>query len=102
MTRALRHDDKSNGLVLANGGFLTHEHAIVLSKKPSRTFGFPLEGAHHQGPSIEIPVFDEHAKGEAVIEVSNLQKELILSVTAHCVPFFVAHLIRTFSSEKLT
>lgn len=70
MVRELRQGNKKNGLVLANGGFMTHEHAIVLSSIPPRQFGFPLDQAHHDAVGKENIPFQQHAEGEAVIEVS--------------------------------
>jgi hypothetical protein len=92
MTRELRRGKKSNGLVLANGGFLTHEHAIVLSNKPPHGFGLPLNEAHHHVSTVGVPVFDEHAEGESVIEVSGLRIKFMPVSIRSCSHWFHTHL----------
>ncbi|KAJ5239860.1 hypothetical protein N7468_004479 [Penicillium chermesinum] len=73
MTRELRNSNKKNGLVVANGGFLTHEHAIILSSSAPRKFGLPLEQAHHDVSAVGVPRFTEHAEGDAVIETYTVE-----------------------------
>ncbi|KAL1865406.1 hypothetical protein Plec18167_009453 [Paecilomyces lecythidis] len=73
MVRELRQGNKQNGLVLANGGFMTHEHAIVLSSIPPRQFGFPLDQAHHDAVGKEDIPFQQRAEGEAVIETYTVE-----------------------------
>lgn len=70
MVRQLRGGLKQNGLVLANGGFLTYQHAICLSTKQRKYSSSYPEGK----PDIldnrrNIPPLDAVAEGEAVIEV---------------------------------
>lgn len=70
MTRQLRKRSHRNGLVLANGGLLTHHHAICLSSEPRKDFVAyaqqnPLRGYVEDS---HAPPFDEQAKGDAVIE----------------------------------
>ena len=71
MTRELRGGKLQNGLILANGGVLTHQHALCLSahsRKDGRTYpvGPPLP--EHVTDSA-TPPFDEQADGPAYIEV---------------------------------
>ncbi|KAF9884970.1 hypothetical protein FE257_000880 [Aspergillus nanangensis] len=76
MVRELRQkeNNKTNGLVLANGGLLTHEHAIVLSTKAPRRFGFPMEQAHHDASHVGVvPPFIEQAEGEAIVETYTVE-----------------------------
>ncbi|GAD94934.1 thiolase [Paecilomyces variotii No. 5] len=73
MTRELRKGNKKNGLVLANGGFLTHQHAVVLSSIPPQRFGFPLDQAHHDAVGMEDIPFQERAEGEAIIETYTVE-----------------------------
>lgn len=60
-----------HGLIWANGGFSTHNHAIVLSRRPPRPGAFPqdfdyqAEADRLRGP---IPPLIESYEGPAVIE----------------------------------
>lgn len=69
MVRELRRGDSRHGLVLANGGMLTHAHAIILSNSAPKAFGFPMREAYHAPSETLGAFFDENAEGEAVIEV---------------------------------
>jgi len=69
MVQALRQGDKHHGLVLANGGVLTHQHAIILSTQAPKKFGLPLGQADHPAPEVNVVPFDDHAEGRATIEV---------------------------------
>lgn len=70
MVRYLREGESQNGLVLANGGVATYQHAVCLSKKPPLDAGTypdvnPL--LEHQ---VELPdsYIAEKPIGEAVVE----------------------------------
>lgn len=70
MTRQLRQQTHQTGLILANGGMLTHQYVICLSGSP-RKDGKPYPKAnplpeHYAHPE---PSFTEKATGSAVIEV---------------------------------
>lgn len=70
MTRELRKGEKNHGLVLANGGVATYQHAVVLSKSP-RHSKTPYPSTNPLPPVIadtSIPVVDALAEGDAVIE----------------------------------
>ena len=72
MVRKLRTGHGRNGLILANGGVLTYQHALCLSTGPRRDgSAYPNQNPF---PShvmdIPVPAVTAHAEGEAVVEVS--------------------------------
>ncbi|KAK6504597.1 hypothetical protein TWF481_006536 [Arthrobotrys musiformis] len=69
MTRKLRSGRGSTGLVLANGGSATYEHAICISVRP-RTSGLPYPDSAPLPMFTEVtaPRIDESPEGEAIIE----------------------------------
>lgn len=70
MTRELRKGKVSRGLVLANGGVATYQHAVVLSRSP-RSSDSPYPSSNPLPSMIDdvsIPMVDSIAEGEAVIE----------------------------------
>jgi hypothetical protein len=72
MTRELRSGRFATGLILANGGVMTHQYAICLSKN-SRKDGSQYPARNplpHHLEGLSAPQFLEYATGEAVIEVS--------------------------------
>ena len=71
MIRELRKHEAKNGLVLANGGMVTHQHVVCLSTRPRRD-GSPYPERNPLPHSVEdvfCPPVDEKAEGEAVVEV---------------------------------
>jgi hypothetical protein len=74
MTRQLRAGKGKNGLVLANGGWITYEHALCLSRSP-RSDGLPYPD---EAPlpevvkDVQIPRIVEEAEGPAIVEVSSV------------------------------
>jgi hypothetical protein len=74
MTRQLRAGKGKNGLVLANGGWVTYEHVLCLSRSP-RSDGLPYPD---EAPlpevvkDVQIPQVEEQAEGAAIIEVSHI------------------------------
>lgn len=61
-------DDK--GLLFANGGYATHNHAILLSGAPTgaafpQAFDYQAEGDQRRGP---VPALDETYAGPALVE----------------------------------
>jgi hypothetical protein len=68
MCRQIRSGKIHNGLVLANGGVLTYQHALCLSSRPGKQQypHHPPLPEHSQG--VQTPRFVEKAKGKAVIE----------------------------------
>lgn len=68
IVRRLRKGSERNALILANGGFLSYQHAICLSVQPRRT-PYPDSRRFESGPSEPIPPIDAEAEGKAQIEV---------------------------------
>lgn len=70
MVRQLRQGKGKTGLVLANGGWVTYQHAVVLSKSP-RKDGLPYPD---EAPlpnlvtDVQIPPIAEQAEGDAIVE----------------------------------
>jgi hypothetical protein len=77
MTRQLRSGRGKTGLVLANGGWVTYQHAVVLSRSPKRD-GLPYT---ERDPlpkiitDVYVPPIVEVAEGAAVVEVSEAEGE---------------------------
>lgn len=71
MVRQLRKGNAQNGLILANGGVLTYQHAICLSTHPRRDDApYPdTNPLPSHITDIPVPRIAERAEGEAVIEV---------------------------------
>ena len=72
MVRRLRTRHDRNGLILANGGVLTYQHALCLSTRPRRRgSAYPnMNPLPSHVTEIPVPKVTIHAEGEAVIEVS--------------------------------
>ena len=72
MTRQLRRGPAQHGLVLANGGVVTYQHAICLSSRSRRDdSAYPDANPLPEViTDVAVPVVDKCAEGEAVIEVS--------------------------------
>lgn len=76
MVRQLRKESPGrpkNGLVLANGGVLSYQHVIVLSSHPRRDrASYPSRAPLPElVTDVPVPMIDEQAEGEAIIEVSS-------------------------------
>lgn len=75
MTRQIRQGKGTNGLVLANGGVVTYQHAICLSAQPRRD-GSPYPDKNPLPDvitDVPLPPVDEQVEGEATVEVSHAQ-----------------------------
>lgn len=70
MTRALREGEGMTGLVLCNGGVMSYQHAVVLSKHPGASGVYPLETSAQRGRELAVPEIEERPEGEATVEVS--------------------------------
>jgi hypothetical protein len=86
MARQLRSRKHNTGLILANGGMLTHQHALCLSAQPRGDGRAYPEG----NPLPEVvdafsPPFTEIAEGRATIEVPAAVK-LLFSPLANTAP----------------
>ena len=71
MVRELRSGRGQNGLILANGGVLTYQHAICLSSCSRQDGSTYSENNPLASNLIDVPVpsISAQAEGEAVIEV---------------------------------
>lgn len=72
MTRQLRRGNGKNGLILANGGVVTYQHVICLSREPRRN-GSSYPASKPLPPlitDVHVPTVDAKAQGDATIEVS--------------------------------
>lgn len=74
MSRQLRARKAKNGLVLANGGFLSYQHALCLSAEP-RQEGSPYPDSRgSSGAVVGAPApVEPFAQGEAVVETYTVQ-----------------------------
>ena len=70
MARYLREGRGKNGLVLANGGVVTYQHAICLSAKPpSGTQRYPASNPLPDSlPILDDSAIERNPNGEAVVE----------------------------------
>lgn len=71
MVRVLRKGQYNTGLVLANGGVLTYQYAVCLSRRPRAADSpYPVDNTlPHIITDVAVPEVDETASGEATIEV---------------------------------
>lgn len=73
MSRLLRSRAHQNGLILANGGMLTHQYVICLSSNPrSDGKSYPSKNPLPEVVDAAAPKFIETANGPATIEVSQV------------------------------
>ncbi|SMY28528.1 unnamed protein product [Zymoseptoria tritici ST99CH_1A5] len=76
MTRRLRSpDDSKTGLVLANGGWVTYQHVLILSRSP-RSDGLPYPDANPLPKfvtDVHVPAIIEQAEGECSIETYTVE-----------------------------
>ncbi|KAE8421976.1 hypothetical protein BDV36DRAFT_303739 [Aspergillus pseudocaelatus] len=75
MVRRLRGGQSQNGLILANGGILTYQHAICLSSRPpSNGMVYPnVQPSHQVAVEASIPRVTYVAEGDAVIETYTVE-----------------------------
>ena len=72
MVRQLREGSGRHGLVLANGGVLTHQHVACLSSQPPKSgLVYPEQNALPEHiTDVPAPSVDLHPNGPGVIEAS--------------------------------
>ena len=71
MTRALRDGRGRKGLVLANGGVLSYQYVVILSKEPRREDGaYPENTLPKEIIDLPAPELVLDPEGEATVEVS--------------------------------
>jgi len=68
MVRRLRSSSATNGLVLANGGVLTYQHAVVLSSSPRRDGTYPAAAPLPEMLDLPHIWVLEEVEGEAEVE----------------------------------
>lgn len=73
MCRQIRGGRIRKGLVLANGGVLTYQHAICLSSQPGNRQYPRQRPLPEQSQGVKAPVFVEKAEGPAVIETYTVE-----------------------------
>lgn len=79
MVRQLRGGRGNTGLILANGGWVTYQHVVLLSRSP-RSDGLPYPD---QAPlpkvvaDVHVPPVVERAEGDAVVEVCCLMLQIL-------------------------
>lgn len=70
MTRAIRAGRGKTGLVLCNGGVLSYQHVIILSKEPRTTGSYPEKNPlPHEITDVPSPELALEGEGEGVVEV---------------------------------
>ncbi|PSR81431.1 hypothetical protein BD289DRAFT_462123 [Coniella lustricola] len=75
MTRQIRNGKFQNGLVLANGGVLSYQHALSLSSNPRR-HDSPYPDSRINSDAVvagQTPVIETFAEGAAVIETYTVE-----------------------------
>lgn len=78
MTRQLRDNKGKTGLVLANGGWVTYQHVVCLSRSP-RSDGLPYPDdtpLPKYVTDVHVPKIAEVVEGDAIIEVSSSPRYL--------------------------
>lgn len=71
MVRQLRAGKGRNGLILANGGVVTYQAVICLSRSPRRD-GLPYPTTNPLSDiitDVQTPLVEVKAEGDAIIEV---------------------------------
>lgn len=83
MVRRLRKGSHRTGVILANGGFLSYQHAICLAVSPRKQgTSYPDSRRFESSPSEPIPPIDSEAEGRAVIEVRDTSPAFTSSLHA--------------------
>lgn len=103
MTRKVRSDKVRNGLVLANGGVLSYQHAICLSSRP-RKDGSPYPDSRSFSDNVvggSAPVVEVFAEGKATIEVSMIRylPSLLTAIDTSC-PRLTRSSLAEMASQK--
>lgn len=66
--------EEKKGLVLANGGALTYQHAVVLSSSPRpRGSSYPEQNPLPELLELDVPSMAERAEGEGVVETYTVE-----------------------------
>jgi hypothetical protein len=74
MTRQLRDGRGKTALVLCNGGVLSYQYVVVLSREPRRKGDYPTENPlSQQSTDVPTPALVFDAEGEAVVETYTVE-----------------------------
>ncbi|CAI7623675.1 unnamed protein product [Penicillium pancosmium] len=74
MARQLRGGSARNGLILANGGFLSYQHVICISNRPRRDGSqYPDSSIYNTTIPDPIPPIDAEAEGKSQIETYTVE-----------------------------
>jgi hypothetical protein len=74
MTRQLRAGKGTKGLVLCNGGVLSYQYVVVLSREERREGSYPLENPLPEIlDDVKVPELAMSAEGEAVVETYTVE-----------------------------
>ncbi|KAF2403124.1 hypothetical protein EJ06DRAFT_528081 [Trichodelitschia bisporula] len=75
MVRELRQSEGKNGLVLANGGWVTYQHVVCLSSAPRRDgSAYPVEDVLPELiTDVPVPEVEVSPEGEAVVETYTVE-----------------------------
>ncbi|RYN94191.1 hypothetical protein AA0119_g9300 [Alternaria tenuissima] len=74
MTRQLRDGKGRRGLVLCNGGVLSYQYVVILSKEPRKEGAYPTENPlPPQITDVPAPELASNAEGEAVVETYTVE-----------------------------
>ncbi|KAF1975746.1 hypothetical protein BU23DRAFT_632442 [Bimuria novae-zelandiae CBS 107.79] len=69
MTRAIREGKARTGMVLCNGGVLSYQYVVVLSKEGRRDGAYPRENPlPDEVTDLQVPEIEERPRDEAIIE----------------------------------
>ncbi|KAG8361680.1 hypothetical protein FVEN_g1009 [Fusarium venenatum] len=86
MVKVIRNGKYQNGLVLANGGVLSWQHAICLSAQPKRKgSSYQAQRVLDNGQTSQGPAFTDEAQGGAIIETYTVDHDRSGSKLGHIV-----------------
>jgi len=72
MTRQIRAGKGRNGLVLCNGGWLSYQYVVILSKEPRREGVYPEKNPLSEHTDVAAPEIETAPQGEAIVEVRHI------------------------------
>ncbi|KAI4707623.1 hypothetical protein J4E89_007728 [Alternaria sp. Ai002NY15] len=74
MTRQIRDGKGKKGLVLCNGGVLSYQYVVILSKEPRREGNYPIENPlPPQIADVPAPELVFDPEGEAIVETYTVE-----------------------------
>jgi hypothetical protein len=99
MTRQIRAGKGEKGLVLCNGGWLSYQYVIILSKEPRLDGAYPEKNPLSDYTDVPAPDIEIEAEGEAVVEVCN-RSFLLSSRATDCAQTYTVAYNRNGSPSK--